>query len=772
MSKPKIRRQSVREQRVRAAGTQRALWFSRVFSWRVLSGLVFLLGTCGIVLLGVSAMPFSIGQRVDRPVYARVTFAVPDDKKTEADRDASRAKTPSYFAPTDPALTTGRIRADLTRLYQAAVDSDTFEAFKGVLKETNWTIEERAYTRLRELSSDAGRATFKKAVDELPLEQEYVTRDVALEPREPRSSTEFIRLEVPMPEGPAREIDIKYADLVPQGNDRILRGSAQEVARKLDLPEGTVASIVLAVFREHPTIVYNREKTEAEMRKAEEATPVAMKTHEAGKPFLHPGLVGSSEFSLLRAEHDAYHSFVSLDTREGRAERKALILQRTGVLTLVLLLAAGLLVYAAWHQPWIFEARARTTAFLLLLLGTLGAVQAIHTRWPDIPELSYAPGFVSVLVLAIVYPRRLAIGTMFLAAVIMAAGSHEDLSYLIPLLIGTAILGQQLREIRTRTKLPMVGVISALSVGLAITAAGMMERNAPLYIWQHALWGGACALAAALVVSGTLPFIERVFRVTTSLTLLEWRDPTRPVLQLLAREAPGTYNHSLVVGTLADKACEAIGADGLLAQVGALYHDIGKITKPGYFAENQEGRISRHEHLAPTMSLLIILGHVKDGIEMAKEYKLPRALHEFIAEHHGTTVVRYFHHMAIEKQGHHALGRHDREVPEAEFRYAGPKPRTRESAVVMLADGVEGVVRSLPEPTPGRIEGNVHGVVMDRLNDGQFDDCDITLKELRAVEQSLVKTLCAIYHGRVAYPKTRKPSTESMMPPIPERISV
>jgi putative nucleotidyltransferase with HDIG domain len=257
-----------------------------------------------------------------------------------------------------------------------------------------------------------------------------------------------------------------------------------------------------------------------------------------------------------------------------------------------------------------------------------------------------------------------------------------------------------------------------------------------------------------------LPFFERAFRIATSLTLLEWRDPTKPLLQLLAREAPGTYNHSLMLGTLADAACEAIGTNGLLAQVGTLYHDIGKIPKAEYFTENQQGRINRHDNLSPTMSLLIILGHVKDGIEMAKEYKLPRVLHQFIEEHHGTTVVRYFHHMASEKQPLIASGKHDRQVSEAEFRYAGPKPRTRESAVVMLCDGVESAVRSLPEPTVGRIEGMVHQIIADRLSDGQLSDCDMTLREIRLVEESLVKSLCSIYHGRVAYPKARKAAGE------------
>jgi putative nucleotidyltransferase with HDIG domain len=262
-------------------------------------------------------------------------------------------------------------------------------------------------------------------------------------------------------------------------------------------------------------------------------------------------------------------------------------------------------------------------------------------------------------------------------------------------------------------------------------------------------------------VQGALPFIERTFRVATALTLLEYRDANRPLLQRLAHEAPGTYNHSLVLGTMAESACKAIGADGLLAHVGALYHDIGKIQKAEYFAENQEASINRHDRLAPTMSLLIILGHVKDGLEMAREYGLPRVLYPFIAEHHGTTVVRYFHHVASEKQPQIASGKHDRAVAEAEFRYPGPKPQSKETAVLMLCDGVEGAVRALPDPTAGRIEAIVNQVLQARLKDGQFDECDITLRELHRVEESVVKSLCTFYHGRVAYPKESKETSRS-----------
>jgi hypothetical protein len=188
--------------------------------------------------------------------------------------------------------------------------------------------------------------------------------------------------------------------------------------------------------------------------------------------------------------------------------------------------------------------------------------------------------------------------------------------------------------------------------------------------------------------------------------------------------------------------------------VGAYYHDVGKICKPNYFVENQQARIDAHRGLAPTMSLLVILAHVKDGLALAREHRLPPQLYHFISEHHGTTVVRYFHAMAAQEAK--AKGQHDRMISDTEFRYPGPKPRTRETAILMLCDSVEGAIRSLQDPTPGRIESVVHETVMARLMDGQFDDCDITLKELSRVEQSFVKSLRAIYHARIAYPKTEQ----------------
>lgn len=771
-AKRKIRRQQVHERRAKASMSWRGRALALLFSWPAIASVLFVVAASAIAMFGEATLGYSIGQRINQPIYARVEFHVPDEEQTAADREAAGALTPSYYMVNAPALTFDRIRADMMRLYQAAADAETFEEYSRTLEELHWPASVNAHRRLRALGDDAGRTKFQEWVERLPLEEEYVVRNLLREPRTPNSARDFIRLEVPGDEGGSTLVDIPLAELVRQGNGKALRGSAAAAATKFRLREliPAVEAIVHSAFHNQPTIVYDRQRTNAEMRAAEERTPIALTTYEKDKAFVNPGVLGSAQYELLRAEHTAYSEFLKRDVDEAAGARRAILLRQGGMVTLVVMLSIGLLMYTGLHRPRIFEVRSRTIAFMGLMLGTVLAARVLDLKFPQLPELVFAPCLFSAGVLAIVYPRHFAVGTMCIAAVIVTAVVREGVTFLLTLLVGVAVAGHQLDEIRSRTKLISAGFVTAVAIMITSAAGGLMEGHSSEFFKQHVPWAGGCAIAAAFVISGVLPFIERLFRIATSLTLLEWRDPTRPLLQRLARDAPGTYNHSLLVGTLAEGACECIGANGLLAQVGALYHDIGKIHKADYFAENQEGRISRHDNLAPTMSLLIILGHVKDGVEMAKEYKLPRVLHQFIEEHHGSTVVRYFHHVASEQQPHIASGKHDREVPEAEFRYNGPKPRSRESAVLMLCDGVEGAVRALPEPTPSRIESVVHKIITTRLNDGQLDDCDITLKDIHKVDDSLVKSLRAIYHGRVAYPKAQKPTAEE--PAEKERLSV
>jgi len=327
-----------------------------------------------------------------------------------------------------------------------------------------------------------------------------------------------------------------------------------------------------------------------------------------------------------------------------------------------------------------------------------------------------------------------------------------------------------LREIRTRMKLLKVSTLAAVMVFitaaslayLALLAKGSQPTGVLARELQPAdvgdvfkiagLHAGA-AFLVGLLIQSLLPLIEKVFRIATSMTLLDYSDANQPMLKRLAMEAPGTFSHSLLIGSIAEAAAEAIGRNGLLCRVGAYYHDVGKINKAGYFIENEVGSASRHKELSPTMSHLIIVGHVKDGIEMAKEYSLPNVLRQFIETHHGTTLIEHFYSEAQKRNTKNSKKKTVDVLPESEFRYPGPKPLTKEAAIVMLADTVEGAVRSLPEVTSTKIEAVVHNMAMKRLQDGQFDECDLSLRELSQIEASISKTLAAHYHGRITYPK-------------------
>lgn len=735
-----------------------------------MAGAILTAGTITIALLGGDGLDYAIGQRIDQPVYAKVAFQVPDTKRTAAEREAARAKVPSYYALNNPALTYDRIRTDLMRMYQIAADKPTFEEFGQEMESLKWPADRGAYERLRELaelSGDAGRTRIQEMIGKLPLESQYVVAELLRENRQPPSTVDHILLDTRNGE----PIQVQNKELVQWGSPQGVEGVAAHVARRLDEPRlrSTAEAIIIGVLHEQPTILFDRERTVAAMKKAEESTPEAMTSYEAGKPFVNPGFLDPEGYELLRVHQNAYGKFLTQDSVEAENLRQERLLQQVGLGVLIGAMTIGLLGYTGVYESRILRAPGATIRFGIVVLGALGIARLLDVNWPQYPELTLAPCLAAGGTLAIAHPRRFAMGATCILAVITRTMLQTHLGILLMLLSGVVVAVYQMDEIRTRAKLPMMGLAAGLAAVVVSAAGSLMAGQELDFMTRHAGWAGGAALLAAFTLSGILPFLERVFRVATSLTLLEWRDPTRPLLQLLAREAPGTYNHSLVLGTLAEAACERIGANGLLAQVGALYHDVGKIHRASYFAENQEGRISRHDNLPPTMSLLIILGHVKDGLEMARQYHLPPVLHPFIAEHHGTTVVRYFHHRAAEKQPQVATGRHDREVSEADFRYGGPKPRSKETAVLMLCDSVEGAVRSLHEPTVGRVEGTVHQIVMDRLNDGQFDDCDITMRELRLVEESLVKTLCGIYHGRVAYPKARKNADEIA---VPARMSV
>ncbi len=417
---------------------------------------------------------------------------------------------------------------------------------------------------------------------------------------------------------------------------------------------------------------------------------------------------------------------------------------------IILIASVGAAFYIAHYQKRITRNRARVIALACLVLALLAATRAgVLISHKD----SWATGtaIAMAIILTIAYNQRFALGmsTFYCILASLAAGNMMTMNLFMTMYAGSVTCCFALREIRTRTKLLEVGAVAA-AVVFAMSTSMDFFRNAASAktAFLNASFNAATTFGVALVIQSVLPLIEKAFRIATSMTLLDYSDANQPLLKRLAMEAPGTFSHSLLVGSIAEAAAEAIGRNGLLCRVGAYYHDIGKINKPEYFVENEMGSKNRHKELSPAMSQLIIVGHVKDGAEMAKEYNLPAVIRQFIETHHGKTLVEYFYNEARKKSN----GTQP-EPSESEFRYAGPLPRTKEAAIVMLADAAEGAVRSLSEVTATRIEAVIHNMAMKRLQDGQFDECDISLRDLSLVEASMTKTLAAHYHGRIAYPK-------------------
>ncbi len=287
---------------------------------------------------------------------------------------------------------------------------------------------------------------------------------------------------------------------------------------------------------------------------------------------------------------------------------------------------------------------------------------------------------------------------------------------------------------------------SLMVVGTNMLMAFIMDTFSPdpSQVWTPILYGGVNGIFSCTIALGGLVFIENLFPVVTNIKLLDIANPSEPLLQRLVNEAPGTHVHSILVGNLAEAGANAIGANALLARVGAYYHDIGKLKRPSLFIENQFGMFNPHEKLTPTLSTLIIVSHVKYGTELAKKYKLPEPVIDIITQHHGTSLITYFHHQAKKKGG---------EVRAQDFCYPGPKPQTKEAAIVMMADSIEAAVRALQRRNQVGIDALINKIIDDMLKNGQFDECEISFKNIKTLKRVFLKNIASMYHTRIDYPE-------------------
>jgi hypothetical protein len=356
----------------------------------------------------------------------------------------------------------------------------------------------------------------------------------------------------------------------------------------------------------------------------------------------------------------------------------------------------------------------------------------------------------TTILIGLLLSRRLAMVSAVVFSMVIAGINDFSLEYMIIHLFGSLTGVAGLTKVRNRSDLTQLGLKVALVYVIGIVTVWFFYHwPSPRFgtLGMNIVWGCFSGFVSALIVLGILPYMELFFSRTTNIKLLELGDFNRPLLKRLMIEAPGTYHHSLIVASLAEQAAEAIGANSLLARVGAYYHDIGKLLKPEYFIENQSSLGNPHDPLAPTMSSLVVISHVKEGVALAHARNIDSVIIDCIEQHHGTSVIHYFYHRALEQKT---------EINPEDFRYPGPKPKNKETAILMLADSVEAASRAMEDPSPSRLKDMVEKIINNKFTDGQFTDCPITLHDLSMTAESLVTTLNGIFHARVEYKESEE----------------
>lgn len=486
------------------------------------------------------------------------------------------------------------------------------------------------------------------------------------------------------------------------------------------------------VFR--PTLVQDRAATEA--RRIERRALVGGErfTVRAGEKIVGAHeVVGRDENEKLKGLREA------IARGEGTQDTAQRLL---GWFLFDLLLIGALGVVLALFRPELY-ASARALAVIAISYAIVLGAAAILARSGLSAHAELVPVAFAAILFSVLYdPRISMVATVFLALLVSAQSDFYGTNALLYGVVGGVAAAVSVRVIRRRNQALYSTAIIAGAYVLAAVAGGLTLGRPFEEILERGGWGAVNAVISVALAMTLLPVAEEISGIDTYLKLLEWSDLNRPLMQRLSMEAPGTFAHTMVIANLTESACNAIGANALLGRVGAYYHDIGKLAKAQYFAENLGGARNPHDRLKPRTSAEIIKDHVRDGLALAEEHRLPRAIRAFITEHHGTVPISYF----LEK----AKGEGKCDV--ADFAYPGPVPQSAETAICMLADGVEAATRVLTEPTPRRIREVVDHIVKQRLDQGQLRSAPLTLKQLEIVKSEFTRVMSAMFHNRVEYP--------------------
>lgn len=707
-------------------------------------GLVGLAVLLTALLVHGAGPPFTyrLGQRPDRELRVNVDsgFSRRDPIKTNKLREVEADKVPLAMV-NDPS----RIRdlaERLVDLVDAVATAPRLEAVQENVR-SSWGLTPEAFVEIKAaVDSPARRDDLERQIAAAfgPVARDGVLHPDALPPSEEASRMLAVR-SVDEPESAAHPVPRE-----------------QTVRERVSKPDGAVAQAFIQTFARpavgqalfalvaeklagSPTLSYDEATTTARREDARRKVKDEFERYPSGTVLVGRGQeIGEPHLSLLQIEHATAVAGLPVEARVRRAG---------SVVVLVASLFALVGFYINRHEPEIAVDPTRIAALCGLVVAAMGLVRLLAMQpW----DAELVPIAITAMILAIAYNPHFALMVTFALCLLTSLALGTGIDHFVVMMGGTATGILTLNEVRTRTKLIKVGATLALGYFVLSWATGLYQSQSLSLVARDSLWRAGWGLMAGFFLGGSLPFVETAFGIVTGISLLELGDITHPLLQELVRRAPGTHNHSVTVATIAEAATERIGGNSLLVRIGAYFHDIGKMLKPHYFVENQAGAANRHANLAPAMSTLIIIGHVKDGLDLGRQHHLPERILDLIEQHHGTTLVEYFYREATRRNDGNPDGA---TIQESSFRYPGPKPQTKEAGILMVSDAVESASRTLSEPTPARIEGLVRELIDKRLDDGQFDECGLTLREIGEIRESLIKSLIGIYHGRVKYPEQR-----------------
>ncbi|HHU76699.1 MAG TPA: HDIG domain-containing protein [Firmicutes bacterium] len=622
---------------------------------------------------------------------------------------------------------TNKLREEAAMAVSEAFDYDP-EVFDGGRNCLNHFFQQiREIRDMQDLDDEEKVVLFREKVDNKNLPQESIAALLALgEERleELQSGVGMIFRE------------ITFQGIKENGEQAALRQVFQDVSLlsfQAEIRQG-VEMLIYPLLR--PNMIYNEKATEA--------------NREFARQSIEPVRILKNSLIVQEGEKITEKHLAQLEALGFLGPR----VNTSGYIGLFLLLAALyviIILYLYFFNEEIWD--NITHLALLSLIVVLTLIFGLAGRYFSIYLMPIAMGSILITIL---FNWRLAIFMNIILSLLLGFIVDGEFSLTVITLLGGLIAVYSVSRLQRRSDLAKAGLYVAVVNMALIVATFLLFKGFQLqyeYLREFSvsmLAGIGSGFFSAVMAIGLLPFLESAFGMTTAITLLELTDPGHPLLRRLLTDTPGTYHHSIMVGNLAEAAAEAIHADPLLSRVAAFYHDIGKIRRPFFFVENQFTGKNPHDKISPNLSALIIRSHVKDGLELAREAKLPLPVREIIQQHHGTTLISFFYQQAVGK-----TGKDEKAVPlpEEEFRYEGPLPQTKEAAILLLADSVEAAVRSLSNPAAGRIENMIRRIIKEKLNDGQIDEAPLTLKDLDKIGDTFLHILSGFYHQRLEYPE-------------------